>query len=118
MRHVLRARVEAVKALAGFFDQLESAGGVGVKKVYASPHLAKQYGEFMMVPGEDGPVAEGRRDVREVIDFLRKRGAKIPTLGHGEREWAALSSDGETETATPVDEKDEIVWMPSGSSSE
>jgi hypothetical protein len=50
MRHVLRARVEAVKALAVFFDQLEHAGeqtGTGKRlKIRASKHLAEVYGGF------------------------------------------------------------------------
>ncbi|TFK74279.1 glycerol-3-phosphate-acyltransferase [Pluteus cervinus] len=112
MRHVLRARVEAIKALTGFFNELERTGGLGPKKVCASSHLARRYGDFATVPGEDGePLITGRRDAREVIEFLRKRGAKIPTTGSGEREWAVLSSDGEGESGTPADEQDEPRWV-------
>ncbi|ETW82495.1 hypothetical protein HETIRDRAFT_458415 [Heterobasidion irregulare TC 32-1] len=42
MRHVLRARAEAVRALASFVDQLEK--GPAEKCVNASAHLARAYG--------------------------------------------------------------------------
>jgi hypothetical protein len=116
MRHVLRARAEAIRALAGFFDQLTRVEG---KKVHASVHLAKAYGghveeTLIKREGEQEPEMQGWRQAREVIEFLRARGAKIPTLGHGplEGEWAALSSD--TEGLTPIEEKDEAVSVPLG----
>ncbi|PBK95343.1 acyltransferase [Armillaria gallica] len=95
MRHVLRARVEAVKALAVFFDQLERAG-TG-KKVKASRHLARIYGF------EEG--GEGWRSATEVVRFLRAKGAKIPSISYvpTEEDWMALSSDGEG-TSTPIEE--------------
>ncbi|KAK0240807.1 hypothetical protein EDD85DRAFT_816261 [Armillaria nabsnona] len=95
MRHVLRARVEAVKALAVFFDQLERAG-TG-KKVKASRHLARIYGF------EEG--GEGWRSATEVVRFLRAKGAKIPSVSYvpTEEDWMALSSDGEG-TSTPIEE--------------
>ncbi|TFK44667.1 glycerol-3-phosphate-acyltransferase [Crucibulum laeve] len=115
VRHVLRARVEAVKALAGFFDQLERTGSG--KRVKASVHLAKLYGGVVQTEGklEDASTAEveeGWRHAKEVIDFLKKRGAKIPTLGQDPlaAEWAALSSEGEGYTTS--EEKDEPVWVP------
>ncbi|KAK0194937.1 hypothetical protein F5146DRAFT_1023500 [Armillaria mellea] len=94
MRHVLRARVEAVKALAVFFDQLERAG-TG-KKVKASRHLARIYGF------EEG--GEGWRSATEVVRFLRAKGAKIPAVSYvpTEEDWMALSSDGEG-TSTPIE---------------
>ena len=121
MRHVLRARAEAVRALAGFFDQLERAGRG--KKVHASVHLAKAYGGYVEevptkgedeVEGDREQELQGWREAIEVIGFLRARGAKIPTLGHGpiEGEWAALSSDADN---TPVEEKEEVQWVPKGS---
>ncbi|KAK0462553.1 uncharacterized protein EV420DRAFT_1265530 [Desarmillaria tabescens] len=95
MRHVLRARVEAVKALAVFFEQLER-GRTG-KKVKASRHLASLYGFE-----EDG---EGWRSATEVVRFLREKGAKIPSVSYvpTEEDWMALSSDGEG-ASTPVEE--------------
>lgn len=117
MRHVLRARVEAVKALAGFFDNLQRAPQS--TKVHASVHLAHLYGELI----EGDKVSEvtglaemqGRRNVHEVIAFLRQRGAKIPTLKGGpiEGEWAALSSEAEGDGYTTVEDT-EPVWVPSG----
>lgn len=95
MRHVLRARVEAVKALAGFFDQLERGGST--KKLNASTHLAKRYGWET-----DG---QGWRTAAEVTKYLRTRGAKIPSMQTSiaiDADWAALSSDGEG--STPVED--------------
>ncbi|CAK5265816.1 unnamed protein product [Mycena citricolor] len=86
MRHVLRARVEAVKALAMFFEQLRAEKD---KKVAASVFLAETYG---------GAVADdqgGWRYASEVVQFLTRRGAKIPQI-KGVRidgDWAALTSD-------------------------
>ena len=71
VRHVLQSRVEAMNALACFFDELTRAEAG--KTVKASPHLAKRYG---------GGSTEWRYAV-EVITFLQKRGAKIPTLRQG-----------------------------------
>ena len=97
VRHVLRSRVEAMNALACFFDQLVRAGSG--KKVKASPHLAERFGvkskaDLSAVTDEQ----EGWRYAVEVVTFLQKRGAKIPTLRQGplEDEWA-LSSDSEGE---------------------
>jgi glycerol-3-phosphate O-acyltransferase / dihydroxyacetone phosphate acyltransferase len=115
VRHVLRTRVEAVKALASFFDQLERMEGA--RRLKASPHLAKMYGVFTHadipeVKVEDSSI-EGWRDVHEVIRFLKERGAKIPTLGP-EEEWAALSTEGEGDYST-MDETEPMVWMPPSS---
>ncbi|KAK6972111.1 PlsC domain-containing protein [Favolaschia claudopus] len=123
MRHVLRARVEAVKALAEFFEQLRmqsaqsrvKGGGVRVK---ASLHLARMYGGVEAIPrkvegegegvvvvvaGEAEREEEGWREASEVIAFLTKRGAKIPQMKHVqvEGEWAALSSDAESDAVSP-----------------
>ncbi|KAL0956984.1 hypothetical protein HGRIS_003085 [Hohenbuehelia grisea] len=126
MRHLLRARVEAVRALAGFFDQLERGGSN--KSVRASVHLAHRFRGWVddvkaeastdaasdPTAAAPAPESVGWRNPAEVISFLRKRGAKIPSSGvHVEGEWAALSSDPEVEDGTPVEEKDEMVWVPS-----
>ncbi|KAJ7467072.1 hypothetical protein FB451DRAFT_1560983 [Mycena latifolia] len=111
MRHVLRARVEAVKALAAFFEELRvqsaQARARGGMRVHASLHLARLYGGVdapaPKAEGADaglmGADAEGQgwREASEVIAFLTKRGAKIPLMRHVqvEGEWAALSSDAE-----------------------
>lgn len=105
VRHVLKARVEAVNALASFFDQLEREGGD--KRVNSSLHLARLFGQVT-----DGESSEkGWRYSKEVVGFLRQRGAKIPTLGNEviNGAWAALSSEGEGYTTS--EEKDEPVWV-------
>ena len=60
---------------------------------------------------------EGWRTAREVIDYLRARGGKIPRLGGVEREeaeWAAaLSSDGETNYSGTATADEELEWVPS-----
>jgi len=48
MRHVLRARAEAARALASFIGQLENAPPT--KRVCASAHLAKIYGRGVKQP--------------------------------------------------------------------
>ena len=83
-----------MNALACFFDQLVRAESG--KKVKASPHLAERFGGVSTVAKFKVDEQEGWRYAVEVITFLQKRGAKIPTLRQGplEDEWA-LSSDGE-----------------------
>ncbi|KAJ3789571.1 glycerol-3-phosphate-acyltransferase [Lentinula aff. detonsa] len=116
MRHLLRARIEAVKALAVFFDQLERDGERKKSKVHASRHLAEIYGglngrfDSFASPSLDNEVdmgVDGWRYATEVVGFLRKRGAKIPSTNGGglieEEEWA-LTSDAEGESGTSLDE--------------
>ncbi|KAJ7596003.1 glycerol-3-phosphate-acyltransferase [Mycena floridula] len=115
MRHVLRARIEAVKALASFFEELERGGQA--KRVGASEHLGRAFGGVErreMMNETTNPIkaeeeikakAEGDliawRSATEVISYLRKRGAKIPTVAGGnmrlEEEWG-VSSDAEGES--------------------
>jgi hypothetical protein len=54
---------------------------------------------------------EGWRYAAEVLAFLRKHGAIIPTLGQGplEDEWA-LSSEGEGYATG--EEQEEPMWVP------
>ncbi|KAJ7090944.1 hypothetical protein B0H15DRAFT_930373 [Mycena belliarum] len=106
MRHVLRARVEAVKALAAFFEQLRAQGAHGGVRVRASAHLARMYGGVepaSKLEGGDGGEGEGWREAGEVIAFLTQRGARIPHMRHvqAEGEWAALSSDVEGDVSSP-----------------
>ena len=125
IRHVLRARVEAAKALASLFDQLEK--GPDGKRVSASAHLARAYGggveaqstpDLVTADGVDAPVEPvGWRHAREVVSFLRKRGARIAQLAERvEGDWAALSSEGEqdSDNVTTDAEKDDLVFVPSG----
>lgn len=123
MRHLLRARGEAVKALAEFLTTLEASGDG--KSVIASIHLAKRFGwveenssTSSSDNGGDGdalPDAKGYRHAREVIAFIRARGGKIATLDRKiEGDWV-LSSDEEGtagESEKGEDEED-LVWVPS-----
>jgi hypothetical protein len=109
MRHVLRTWVEAVRALAAFFEQLEAAPkGTSAR---ASMHLARAFGgrvdgvsgagaEWGGGGGGGGVAGEGEvwngpggwRDAKEVVTFLRRRGGKIAGLRYGiEGGWAASS---------------------------
>jgi glycerol-3-phosphate O-acyltransferase / dihydroxyacetone phosphate acyltransferase len=103
MRHVLRTRVEAVKALAAFFDQLAKRQ----EPVSASPHLAQLYGQLAPPPVPKDGEEEGTQGLRgtrepvEVIGYLRKRGAKIPSASNvGLEEWVAAS---ETEASSEIE---------------
>lgn len=107
IRHVLRARAEAVKALIAFIAHIEK-GVPQEGRVKSSEHLAGLYGN-----GE-----EGWRNGREIISFLRKRGASIAGLEESirfEGEWIGetMSSDWEGETGDA--REDDLVWVPSAS---
>ncbi|GJE90098.1 glycerol-3-phosphate-acyltransferase [Phanerochaete sordida] len=130
VRHVLRARIEAAKALAALFAQLERSPD---KRVRASTHLARMHGGTVdptpqssttnlaaegvesVVEGEP----RGWRDAHEVVQFLRERGAKIAQLrDRVAGEWAAaLSSENEGETTDIDSGVEDLVWVPSGSGS-
>ncbi|KAI0267041.1 glycerol-3-phosphate-acyltransferase [Gloeopeniophorella convolvens] len=108
MRHVLRARAEAARALAGCIAELEA--GPADRRVRASAHLAQLYGGIdpsaaqpaTPTEGEATPAATpmGWRRAREVVAYLRARGAKFAALERGiEGEWAALNSDGDLSSA-------------------
>jgi glycerol-3-phosphate O-acyltransferase/dihydroxyacetone phosphate acyltransferase len=98
IRHVIRARAEAVRALTEFMAQL---GGPSADQrwVHAAPHLAALYGGRVenLAPAENevegGPPdadRRGWRTAREVLDFLASRGAKVETLKRPiEGEWIA-----------------------------
>lgn len=128
MRHVLRARGEAVRALASFFAALEDAGED--KQVVACAHLARRFGwvdevKVNMEEQGQGPAevqVQGYRHATEVISFLRLRGAKIATLERkNEGGWAGtLVSEedvtpGGSEVGEGEAEEDDIVWVPSES---
>lgn len=123
IRHVLRARLEASRLLATFFAELARSG----KQVRASEHLAKLYGVMPSsaeplrdTPGGVAAPAEpqGWRDAKEVIRYLRARGANIGQLSvPAEADWAAASSDGESfEHASNAETDDDLVWVPPSSS--
>lgn len=123
VRHVLRARIEAAKALVSMLVHLEHASEE--KRVRASSHLAQAFGgtvdpsvSTLSPSGESvGGVEEPRgwRGAKEVVKFLRARGAKIAQLrDRVPGEWAAVSSDGE---GTDVDSGvEDLVFVPSSSS--
>jgi glycerol-3-phosphate O-acyltransferase / dihydroxyacetone phosphate acyltransferase len=121
MHHVLRTHAEAVRALAGFFDQLES-GSVDWQ-VWASAHLVRAYGSLVdeeRGKGEEGEFSpKGWRNAKEVVKSLRAHGTKIAMQRGIEGGWAALGSDA---TPTPDDSDagtgkgDDVVWVLSGSS--
>lgn len=103
MRHVLRARAEAVRSLASFIARLEA--GPAEKRVHASVHLARVYGgvENSTEPSDTNHIIGWRR-AHEVVSYLRVRGAKIATLERGiEGDWAALNSDGDL---SPTEDRD------------
>ena len=122
IRHVLRARIDAVKSLKALFEYLELSEGV--KRVRASSHQARAYGGTVdPTPATEDGVdwsflnePRGWRSTKEVITFLRARGAKIAQLKHHvPGDWAALSSEGEgTESDSGL--ADDLVWVPSSSS--
>jgi len=108
IRHVLRARAEAVRILIAFIAHIEK-GAPEERRVKSSRHLAELHGN-----GE-----EGWRNGREVLAFLRKRGATIAGLEETirfEGEWVGetVSSDWEGETSDA--KEDDLVWIPSSSS--
>lgn len=98
------------------YDKVEGGEQVGAKAVHGSVEVG---------PSQEGG---GWRDGREVLQYLRKRdGNKIEELfmryargfgtarGSGadsEGEWAALSSEGEDDGASPRPEEEEMTWVP------
>lgn len=86
VRHVLRSRVEAMNALASFFDELARAGSE--KRVKASLHLAERFGggSTSVNLSDEGETIERWRYGVEVIRFLEKRGGKVGREAVGD-EW-------------------------------
>lgn len=116
IRHVLRARLEATRALATFFQALQTAPEG--KRVNACGHLASTYGwveesanDALGQPEE--PLKVGYRSAKEVIEFLRSRGAKITALSAKDagNYWATsvLSSEGEGYFDSDADSSDVVV---------
>ncbi|KAH7097251.1 acyltransferase [Auriculariales sp. MPI-PUGE-AT-0066] len=119
VRHVLRARVEASKALEAFLSGLARDGG----RVVASARLAAQFGMLDAAPVDDGAMVHGTRDVREVLAFLKARGANLSVLRAGgddddEDRWALSSGDEGTTThdegamSPSSSREDDVVWVP------
>jgi glycerol-3-phosphate O-acyltransferase/dihydroxyacetone phosphate acyltransferase len=104
IRHVLRTRVAAARALDDFLAELEE----GDYRINARPWLveAAPYGgeaaqaeqQSMADEGKDAVdrLPMGTRAGSEVVEFLRQRGAHIVHSSTAEGGWGALSGD-ETE---------------------
>ncbi len=105
IRHVLRTRIEACRALESYLAELEREGG----RIPARPWLAEAaaFGGEYPTPKEhheDGEEQdwnpEGSRDGKELVAYLRQQGARILASQHEEHgEWASdgggLTSGGE-----------------------
>ncbi|KAH9041152.1 hypothetical protein EDB84DRAFT_1475145, partial [Lactarius hengduanensis] len=93
MRHVLRARAEAVRLLASCIAQLEA--GPAEKRLHncADPRTASS-------SDSSPPTPVWMAHAHEVVSYLRSRGAKVAALERGiEVEWIALNSDGDLSSA-------------------
>ena len=101
VRHVLRYRLEAARELASTLIELETQNA----EINASFWLAERFGgDVLKLSKEDEgliewerPLPQGRRGGTEVVDFLRKRGARLG-MASGEGFWAAASSGDESKT--------------------
>ncbi len=121
IRHVLRARLRAIESLSSFLKDVECSGG----RVRASVHLAERFSPDLVDDAKeegtdssgflavDGP--KGWRDAKEVLAYLRSKGAVIEPSKEEEGEWAAeaLSSgdEGEGEDAVNKHDDDETTWV-------
>jgi len=79
--YVLGARGEAESTLKGYLREMASSAG-GARKVTASGHLAVRYGgasasDVAMPAVHPYVPPNATREAREVIDFLRARGARF-----------------------------------------
>ncbi|WWC64493.1 uncharacterized protein I303_107103 [Kwoniella dejecticola CBS 10117] len=100
VKHVLRTRLQAAKELARVLLEMEASDG----SVNASFWLAEEYDGEVQKPTkeEEGlnewerEMSKGTRGGKEVVAFLRARGARLGVGKHEEGHWAA-SSGGETE---------------------
>lgn len=98
VRQVLRTRLEAARELASVLFELEERDS----EVNASFWLADEFGgEVLKVSKEDEeklewerPLPKGIRGGREVVSFLRDRGARLG-LQKLEGHWAAATSGDE-----------------------
>jgi glycerol-3-phosphate O-acyltransferase/dihydroxyacetone phosphate acyltransferase len=96
VRNVLRTRLEAVRQLANVLYELEEKD----VQLNASYWLADQNGgEILKASAEheamaewERPLLQGRRGGREVIGYLRDKGARLGS-GKLKGHWAATSDD-------------------------
>ncbi|CAE6522533.1 unnamed protein product [Rhizoctonia solani] len=112
IRHVLRARLQASRALASYLEELQRSDRL-LSATQRNPELDVGLSAKL---GDDDETLP-RRHARAVVDYLRGKGAKVTQLSHRDSsDWAALSSDGEFDT--PRDERsEELTWVPPQSSS-
>ncbi len=109
VRHVLRTRIEAAKALEVYLTYLETASPA--VSVPARPWLA----DAAYVP-EDYAEGEGpdkfpmaEREGREVVRFLRQRGARILGLPPQGEDWADAGSGDESDGG-PLSAKNDVSF--------
>lgn len=96
VRHVLRTRVQAARAISNVLLELEEQDA----RLKAKYWLAERYGGEVTnidhtdnVPEYERHWPQGARGAREVIAFLRGRGARFASAGREEHWAAALSGD-------------------------
>lgn len=98
VRNVLRTRLEAARQLASVLYELEEKD----VQLNASFWLASAHGgevlkiskEHEELPEWERPLAEGRRGGREVVEYLRSKGARLGS-GKMQSHWAAATSGDE-----------------------
>lgn len=99
VRNVLHVRIEAAKELAAVLLEVEDKD----EQVNSSFWLAQRYGgEVLKASKEDEelvdwerPLPKGVRSGREVIQFLREKGARLGRNANVQDHWAAASSGDE-----------------------
>ncbi|WWC91816.1 uncharacterized protein L201_006763 [Kwoniella dendrophila CBS 6074] len=100
VKHVLRTRLQAAKELARVLLQIESKD----QQINSSFWLAEEFGGEVLKPSKEEEnlnewereLPKGRRNGKEVIQFLRQRGARLGVLKSDEGHWVS-SSGGENE---------------------
>ncbi|KAF8608633.1 hypothetical protein BDV93DRAFT_518712 [Ceratobasidium sp. AG-I] len=114
IRHVLRARLDASRALASYLEELQRLDRLVLASQYV-PGLDqgtrvptdKVHGDSNATTG----LAASKRSAVAAIEYLRSKGARIAQLSNRDAtDWAALSSDGELDT--PFDDRSELIWVP------
>lgn len=108
VRNVLRTRLEAAGQLASVLYELEAKD----TQLAASFWLASEHGgevlniskENRELPEWERPLQEGRRGGREVVEYLRSKGARLGS-GKMQSHWAAATSGDEdgTKSGNSVD---------------
>ncbi|KAG9125879.1 hypothetical protein FRC07_005785, partial [Ceratobasidium sp. 392] len=114
IRHVLRARLNASRALANYLEELQRSD-----RLVLASQFVPGLDEGARVPVDKTPgdsnasmgLGASKRSASAAIAYLRSKGAKVAQLSaRDSSDWAALSSDGEPET--PFDDRSEdLVWV-------